>query len=108
MSNVWVTLNILSSLLIVLANKTLFQTYEFHFGTTLTTLHFITTAIFLEVYASMGGFKRKEAPLVKIIGICIMFCAFVVATNLSLVWNSVGFYQVSCTIKRQQKPRCSY
>ncbi len=36
--------------------------------------------------------KRVHIP--SVIPLCLAFCGFVVFTNYSLVYNTVGFYQV--------------
>jgi hypothetical protein len=41
---------------------------------------------------SVAGGHR--APMQHVLPLCLSFCGFVVLTNLSLQYNSVGFYQV--------------
>jgi solute carrier family 35 protein E3 len=87
-------LNASSSISIVFANKYLFEYYDFAYGTFLTFLHFVTTYIGLEISCFFGLFERKGCDLMKILPLCATFCGFVVLTNLSLQYNSVGFYQL--------------
>jgi len=87
-------LNASSSICIVFANKYLFEYYNFAFGTLLTFLHFLTTYFGLELCCFFGMFERKHVDIMKVIPLCGSFCGFVVLTNLSLQYNSVGFYQL--------------
>ncbi|EGF83670.1 hypothetical protein BATDEDRAFT_8900 [Batrachochytrium dendrobatidis JAM81] len=88
-------LNLVSSVGIVLANKWVFDKEGFKFGTLLTVIHFVTTFLGLELCARYGLFERKIIPLREILRLCATFSAFVVLTNLSLQYNSVGFYQMA-------------
>lgn len=86
--------NAASSIGIVFANKVVFQTYKFKFGTLLTLIHFVFTFLGLEVCRQCGVFERKPVSFGAILPLCIAFCGFVALTNVSLVYNSVGFYQL--------------
>ncbi|KAJ3114882.1 hypothetical protein HK098_007133 [Nowakowskiella sp. JEL0407] len=88
-------LNIVSSVGIVMANKWAMQVHGFKFGTTLTMLHFVVTFVGLEICARFGMFERKQLRVKDILGLSSTFCGFVVLTNLSLQYNSVGFYQMA-------------
>lgn len=87
-------LNAASSIGIVFSNKVVFQVYDFQYGTLLTFIHFVCTFLGLEICRQCGVFEAKRVELRKIIPLCISFCGFVALTNLSLVYNSVGFYQL--------------
>jgi solute carrier family 35 protein E3 len=86
--------NASSSIGIVFANKVVFQNYNFKFGTLLTLIHFIFTFLGLEVCRQFGVFERKSISITAVIPLCVAFCGFVALTNVSLVYNSVGFYQL--------------
>src|SRR3989344_6950443 len=45
-----------------------------------------------QTYFCVAGGHR--APMQHVLPLCLSFCGFVVLTNLSLQYNSVGFYQV--------------
>lgn len=90
----YLALNACSSIGIVFANKVVFQVYNFKYGTLLTFIHFIFTFVGLEICRQMGMFEMKRIELKKILPLCVSFCGFVALTNLSLVYNSVGFYQL--------------
>lgn len=87
-------LNAASSIGIVFMNKVVFQIHDFKYGTLLTFVHFIFTFIGLEICRLMGMFEYKHVPIKKVLPLCVSFCGFVALTNLSLVYNSVGFYQL--------------
>ncbi|KAL2912221.1 hypothetical protein HK105_208289 [Polyrhizophydium stewartii] len=91
----FMALNIVSSVGIVLSNKWVFDAERFRFGTLLTVIHFATTFAGLEACARFGLFERKRIPIAEVAGLCATFSAFVVLTNLSLQYNSVGFYQMA-------------
>ncbi|KAI8906359.1 triose-phosphate transporter family-domain-containing protein [Gorgonomyces haynaldii] len=88
-------LNIFSSVGIVIANKWVFNEDGFSFGTLLTAIHFLTTFAGLLICSAFGIFERKHIPIPQVLPLSIVFAAFVVLTNLSLVHNSVGFYQTA-------------
>jgi solute carrier family 35, member E3 len=90
----YLALNACSSIGIVFTNKVVFQVYNFKYGTLLTFIHFIFTFVGLEICRQCGMFELKRIDLKKILPLCISFCGFVALTNLSLVYNSVGFYQL--------------
>jgi solute carrier family 35 protein E3 len=87
-------LNASSSIGIVFMNKVVFQLYNFKYGTLLTFIHFIFTFVGLEVCRQFGVFEKKDVEIKKVLPLCVSFCGFVALTNLSLVYNSVGFYQL--------------
>jgi len=65
------------------------------YGTLLTLIHFIVTAIGMEICARLKVFERKELSFSAIMPLVLTFAGFVVLTNLSLLYNSVGFYQLT-------------
>ena len=87
-------LNASSSIGIVGANKIVFKFCDFKYGTLLTFIHFVFTFIGLEVCRRCGIFEKKELKVAQVLPLCLSFCGFVCLTNLSLVYNSVGFYQL--------------
>jgi len=87
-------LNASSSIGIVFMNKVVFQIYGFKNGTLLTLIHFCFTFLGLEICRQFGVFERKPISIRQVLPLCGSFCGFVVLTNLSLVYNSVGFYQM--------------
>lgn len=95
----WLITNVVAVVGIVSVNKLVFSHFNFHFGTLLTVIHFAFTAVCLEVAKGVGFVERKSnVKWLKVLPLSMAFCGFVVLTNLSLQYNSVGFYQVSQTI----------
>lgn len=74
-----------------LDERRVFTTDRFNFGTTLTIIHFLTTTIGLEILARFGFFEKKHLSIPAVLPLSLAFSGFVVLTNLSLQFNSVGF-----------------
>jgi solute carrier family 35 protein E3 len=91
----WLVTNVAAVVGIVTANKLVFSHFKFHFGTLLTVIHFTFTSLCLELGKTFGLIERKSGvKWWKVLPLSTAFCGFVVLTNLSLQYNSVGFYQV--------------
>lgn len=86
--------NILISVTIVLLNKWIYQAYHFP-NMTLTCIHFLVTAVGMEIARRSNVFYVKSLPLKDMVLLSLSFCGFVVLTNLSLQTNTVGTYQIS-------------
>ncbi|KAK4798152.1 hypothetical protein SAY86_030478 [Trapa natans] len=87
--------NVVTSVGIILVNKALMATYGFTFATTLTGLHFATTTALTIVFRWMGYIQSSNLPLSELFKF-VMFANFsIVGMNVSLMWNSVGFYQIA-------------
>ncbi|KAK4875673.1 hypothetical protein RN001_012095 [Aquatica leii] len=61
----------------------------------LTMVHFVTTFIGLFICEKINFFNVKSANLSQLLSLALCFCGFVVFTNLSLQYNSVGAFQVA-------------
>lgn len=88
-----VAFNFFASTGIVSANKHVFN-MGFTFATTLTCFHFVATFIGLLILARLNLFVPKKLDLRKSAKLALAGMGFVVFSNLSLQYNSVGFYQV--------------
>lgn len=63
-------------------------------ATTLTGMHFATTTLMTAVLRWLGYIQPSHLPLSELLKF-ILFANFsIVGMNVSLMWNSVGFYQV--------------
>lgn len=94
----WLIINVVAVVGIVTANKYVFSHFKFHFGTLLTVIHFTVTSVCLKVLKLFGLIEHKSGvSWWKVLPLSTAFCGFVVLTNLSLQYNSVGFYQVKQT-----------
>ncbi|KAK4430642.1 UDP-rhamnose/UDP-galactose transporter 6 [Sesamum alatum] len=87
--------NIVTSVGIIIVNKALMATYGFTFATTLTGLHFSVTTLMTLVLKSLGYVQSSHLPVADIIKFVFFANLSVVGMNVSLMWNSVGFYQIA-------------
>lgn len=85
--------NILSSIGIIFLNKYIFAHCQIK-TMTLTAIQMAFTSLGLVLCLQLNTFTRKSAPLTKVLPLAIAFCAFVVFTNLSLEYNTIGTYQL--------------
>ncbi|KAK1416533.1 hypothetical protein QVD17_32324 [Tagetes erecta] len=90
-------MNVVSSVGIIMANKQLMSTngYSFTFATTLTGFHFAVTALVGFVSNSTGYTSSKHVPFWELLWFSIVANMSITGMNLSLMLNSVGFYQIS-------------
>ncbi|GLU06950.1 hypothetical protein SLE2022_239330 [Rubroshorea leprosula] len=87
--------NVVTSVGIIIVNKALMATYGFSFATTLTGLHFATTTLVTAVLRWLGYIRPSHLPFKELLKF-ILFANFsIVGMNISLMWNSVGFYQIA-------------
>jgi solute carrier family 35 protein E3 len=86
--------NFFSSIGIIFTNKIIFKSFGFKFATFYTALHFAGTAIGLRVCRACGVYEHKKMNHMKILPMSLAFCLHIVFNNLSLQYNSVGFYQL--------------
>eukprot|EP00823_Brevimastigomonas_motovehiculus_P002514 TRINITY_DN1530_c0_g1_i1.p1 TRINITY_DN1530_c0_g1~~TRINITY_DN1530_c0_g1_i1.p1 ORF type:complete len:371 (-),score=93.29 TRINITY_DN1530_c0_g1_i1:50-1162(-) len=91
---VFMVFNFLSSVSIIVVNKIVFQDYKFIYGTFITVIHFIVTFLGLHVLAHYGHFEIKRVSIRDVMPLVVTFCGFVVFNNLSLLYNSIGCYQL--------------
>jgi solute carrier family 35 protein E3 len=90
-----IVFNVASSISIILVNKSVFDFLDFRFATTVTFIHFVCTFVGLLICWWLGMFQAKWVPFQHVMPLALSFCGFVVLTNLSLQYNSVGFYQIA-------------
>ncbi|ERN11473.1 hypothetical protein AMTRI_Chr03g138060 [Amborella trichopoda] len=90
-------MNVVSSVGIIMANKQLMSSsgYDFRFATTLTGFHFAVTALVGIVSNATGYSTSKHVPLWELLWFSIVANTSITGMNLSLMLNSVGFYQIS-------------
>ncbi|GFP86612.1 uncharacterized membrane protein at1g06890 [Phtheirospermum japonicum] len=89
------SLSVVSSVSIVICNKALMSTLHFIFATTLTSWHLLVTYCSLHVALSMNFFEHKPIEFQTVIGFGILNGISIGLLNLSLGFNSVGFYQMT-------------
>ncbi|CAK9163633.1 unnamed protein product [Ilex paraguariensis] len=90
-------MNIVSSVGIIMANKQLMSPggYAFSYATTLTGFHFSVTALVGLVSNAAGYSASKHVPFWELLWFSIVANTSITGMNLSLMLNSVGFYQIS-------------
>lgn len=90
-------MNIISSVGIIMANKQVMSKggYDFRFATTLTAFHFAVTAGVGYVSSAMGYSVSKHVPFKDLFLFSLVSNTSIVSMNLSLMLNSVGFYQIA-------------
>ncbi|WIA31128.1 hypothetical protein OEZ86_001149 [Tetradesmus obliquus] len=91
-------LNVSTSVLIVFANKVLLSTnggHGFTFATTLCALHFLASAASIWAAQAMGLAGQARIPTKDALKFAVMANMSIASLNLSLLVNSVGFYQVA-------------
>ncbi|XP_051139889.1 UDP-rhamnose/UDP-galactose transporter 6-like [Andrographis paniculata] len=87
--------NVVTSVGIIIVNKALMATYGFSFATTLTGLHFATTTLMTGVLRWLGYIQASHLPLPELLKFVLFANFSIVGMNVSLMWNSVGFYQIA-------------
>ncbi|XP_044469330.1 UDP-rhamnose/UDP-galactose transporter 4 [Mangifera indica] len=87
--------NVVTSVGIIMVNKALMATYGFSFATTLTGLHFATTTILTLFLRWLGYIQPSHLPVPELLKFVLFANFSIVGMNVSLMWNSVGFYQIA-------------
>ncbi|KAL9265840.1 UDP-rhamnose/UDP-galactose transporter 3-like protein [Drosera capensis] len=90
-------MNVFSSVGLIMANKQLMSAhgYAFSFATTLTGFHFTVTALVGLLSNATGYSVSKHVPIWELLWFSIVANMSITGMNLSLMLNSVGFYQIS-------------
>jgi solute carrier family 35 protein E3 len=91
------TLSVASSVAIVICNKALISTLGFPFATTLTSWHLMVTFCTLYVAQRMRFFEPKAIDGHTVVLFGLLNGTSIGLLNLSLGFNSIGFYQVGCS-----------
>lgn len=100
----YIIINIILSLSLILLNKWIYLRINFP-NLSLTLIHFICTFIGLLIMKRMNLFAHKSinshninTHLLSLLSLAITFSGFVVFTNLSLEYNTIGSYQIIKTL----------
>ncbi|XP_042474538.1 UDP-xylose transporter 3-like isoform X2 [Zingiber officinale] len=89
------SLSVVSSVSIVICNKALMSSLGFIFATTLTSWHLLVTFCSLHVALLLKLFEHKAFDRKAVMGFGILNGISIGLLNLSLGFNSVGFYQMT-------------
>ena len=97
--------NVTSSVTLVLLNKRVFSN-GFYYPMTLSFFHFVFTIFFYEALRVCGVYKRPEKQMPQFEKFKVAFAGFasIGFMNLSLTYNSVGFYQVAAELLSHLTP----
>lgn len=87
--------NVVTSVGIIIVNKALMATYGFSFATTLTGMHFATTTLMTAILRWLGYIQSSHLPYRELLKFVLFANFSIVGMNVSLMWNSVGFYQIA-------------
>jgi solute carrier family 35, member E3 len=90
--------NVATSVLIVFVNKVLMDPrkgYGFVFATTLCAFHFLSAAAAVSAAQAAGLASRGRMPFRDALGFAVIASVSIASLNVSLLVNSVGFYQVA-------------
>lgn len=87
--------NVSTSVGIIMVNKQLMAVHGFSFATTLTGLHFGMTTIMTLALRWFGYVQRTHLPAAELAKFALCANFSIVGMNVSLMWNSVGFYQIA-------------
>ncbi|OEL33164.1 putative membrane protein [Dichanthelium oligosanthes] len=89
------SLSVVSSVSIVICNKALMSSLGFNFATTLTSWHLLVTFCSLHGALWMKFFEHKPFDSRTVMGFGVLNGISIGLLNLSLGFNSVGFYQMT-------------
>ena len=90
----YMAFNFLSSIGIIFVNKLIFKQYKFQFATFVTAMHFVFTWLGLTLGRMVGMYEPKKLRHRDVFPIAAAFCIHIIFNNLSLQYNSIGFYQL--------------
>ncbi|GBF98779.1 hypothetical protein Rsub_11361 [Raphidocelis subcapitata] len=91
-------MNVATSVVIVFVNKALIDPkkgHAFTFATTLSALHFLTSAASLWIGQLVSGGPRPQLPWKDNLYFSVIANLSIASLNISLLVNTVGFYQIA-------------
>ncbi|KAF2012549.1 TPT-domain-containing protein [Aaosphaeria arxii CBS 175.79] len=94
----WIAMNTLSTVLLVFLSKSVFSDKQLQKCQLMVVMwHFTATALVLFI-STRGPFRAFKAVRINpkdMLPVCAFFAGYVVLGNLSLTYNSIGFYQLA-------------
>ena len=87
-----ILINFVTSVLIIPINKYIYVKIGFP-NITLTCIHFVFTFIGLIICYFFKILTIKRVSIIRMLPMSLTFCGFVVLTNVSLQYNTIGSYQ---------------
>ncbi|XVE79778.1 hypothetical protein DITRI_Ditri14bG0083500 [Diplodiscus trichospermus] len=94
-------LSVAASVSIVICNKALMSNLRFPFATTLTSWHLMVTFCTLHAAQRFNLFENKSIDMKTVMLFGILNGVSIGLLNLSLGFNSIGFYQLTNTIQKR-------
>lgn len=92
----WISLSIVSSTSLILLLKVVKQYLNCKYTITLSTFHFLSTWVGLEILAFFGFIRRcDQIPFAKRALLAFLVMCSIISMNFNLAANSIGFYQMS-------------
>jgi solute carrier family 35 protein E3 len=86
-------INVVSSISLIFMNKIIYNDLSFP-NMTLTWVHFVVTFVCIFACSKLRVFNVKAVSIREMLPLSLTFCGFVVLTNMSLQYNTVGTYQI--------------
>ncbi|KAG1652610.1 hypothetical protein FOA52_008351 [Chlamydomonas sp. UWO 241] len=87
--------NVLSSICIIFLTKLVMANYGFMFATTICGLHFLSCAIAIRTSSALGYTEHVAIPFRDVLVFSLIGAVSIASANLSLMMNTVGFYQIA-------------
>eukprot|EP01098_Paradermamoeba_levis_P003303 TRINITY_DN151_c0_g1_i3.p1 TRINITY_DN151_c0_g1~~TRINITY_DN151_c0_g1_i3.p1 ORF type:complete len:321 (-),score=100.45 TRINITY_DN151_c0_g1_i3:246-1208(-) len=87
--------NFSCSVTVVFMNKYIFNLYHFNYGTLLSIIHFFVTWLGLWLCSRLSYFEIKPLKWREMVWLSLAYALSVPFCNLSIKYNTVGFYQIS-------------
>ncbi|XP_002972897.2 UDP-xylose transporter 2 [Selaginella moellendorffii] len=88
-------LSVVSAVAIVICNKALISNLGFNFATTLSSWHLVITYCSLQIANWLNFFQQKHINMRVVMAFGVLNASSIAFLNLSLGYNSVGFYQMT-------------
>ncbi|MEW5307165.1 MAG: hypothetical protein WDW38_002233 [Sanguina aurantia] len=87
--------NVVTSVLIIFMNKLIMSVYKFVFATTICGLHFVSCSLAIWAAQGLGLTTHVAIPFKDALIFSLVGSVSIAAANLSLLLNTVGFYQIA-------------
>lgn len=87
--------NVITSILIIFLTKWVMSVYNFKFATTICGLHFLSCAAAIRSASTLGFVEHVPIPFKHVLTFSVIGSISIASANLSLLLNTVGFYQIA-------------
>lgn len=93
LAGLYALLNVSASCSIIFANKAVYTFAHFPFPIALTFIHTCFTAVGMKAFRLGGVFVPKPLGWKQVTPMAAVFCGYIASQNLSLRYNTIGFFQ---------------